>query len=220
MNRSSHLPRRTALIALAAAWIGCSNTPTPPELAAPAPIADSPLAALRVLEWCWNQRDTTLYASLLPADFVFAFGALDPYGTAYRDHPWTRTDERISTRNLFYGSTDKVAASRISLTLDRNFRVVADPRPGKNSRWHRLIRTGLFLTVVDGDYVRTDASGSGDFYFVRGDSAVLPLIDGGVVPDSTRWHLERWEDGSAISSGAGTQPAKTSSVGSIKALYR
>ena len=221
MKASKLLSQAASLIALAVSGSSCSKSPTPPEVVvAPAPAADSPRAALRLLEWCWNQRDTTRYARLLPSDFVFQFGALDPYGNAYRDRPWTRTEESISIRNLFHGSPNKPAASSINLALDHSFRVFIDPRPGMNSRWHKVIRTGLSLRVIDGDTTRFIVSGTGDFYFVRGDSASIPqtLIDVGVVPDSTCWYLERWEEGIPIG-GAQAQPTKFMTVGAIKALH-
>ena len=203
---------RLAVIALLAiSLMGCSEAPTPPQVEEPPPSADSPQTALRLLEQSWNQRDLPLYTTLLSDDFVFAFAALDPYGNAYRENPWTREDDLISTRNLFYGSADRAAPVEITLTLDRNFIVQPDPRPGNDPRWHKFVRSGLTLSIVEADQVRRDVTGSTVFYVVRGDSAIIPpdLRERGITPDSTLWFVERWEDESA-----------GGEIQAIKALYR
>jgi hypothetical protein len=198
---------------------GGSRVPTQPEVL---PTASSPPAAARLLEWGWNQRRLDVYSGMVSADFVFQFGALDPYGSAYRTVPWTRDDELISLDHLFHGGGGKQAAGDIRLALDRNLTVVVDPRPGKDPRWHKAIRSYLFLSVIDASQVRTDVTGFGLFFLVRGDSAAVPqeMLDAGYAPDSTRWFLERWEDESAGAPGGQTMPARMITVGQIKALYR
>ena len=200
---------------------GCSaeRLPTTPNV--PPPTANSPTQALRLLEWSWNQADMAHYSTLLPADFVFQFAALDPYGNAYRDHPWNRADESISTANVFHGSAQKPAATQILFALDPNFSVRNDPRPGRSGRWHKVIRSNLTLNLIDADQVRWDVRSVMVFYLVRGDSASLPqdLIDRGVVPDSTLWFLERWEEEEPAPGGRAL-PAKAPTMGAIKALYR
>ena len=202
-----------ALIATAALAAGCYNPFHPPELSGgistPPPEPDTPSNLLRLLEWCYNNRALAEYRELFTDDYRFQFGVLDPYGNAYRDSPWTREDEIGSAIKLFQGTSEKQAAANITLALDRNFRVRSDPRPGKNSRWHRSIRTSHLLRVVDADQVPTDVTGFSLFFVVRGDSALLPqeLIDKGFGPDSTRWYIDRWEDESAVTPSGALGPA-------------
>ena len=171
--------------------------------------------ALRVLEWSWNNRDFAPYSNLLTEDFTFQCGALDPSGNAYRDNPWTLDDELISLGNLFRSATS------MYLTLDRNFRVVSDPRPGNASKWHKTIRSTFSLSLVaEGE--RIDVSGDALFFLVRGDAASIPqeLRDRGVGPDSTAWYLQRWEDQTLIAPGARTMPSRSATLCLVKALYR
>jgi len=218
---------------------GCYNPFRPPEVGAgissPPPPANSPSNVLRLLEWAYNRRAIAEYGELFTRDYRFGFSALDPFGEAYRGDTWTREDEMISTRNLFQGGhATEPAAVGITLFLDRSFNVRNDPRPGKNPRWHKSIRTSVSLTIVD-PTKKTVVSGFANFFVVRGDSAVLPqeLVDRGFGPDSTRWYIERWEDDTAQRSGpsaspapprtASAQPAPAShrvSWGALKAIYR
>ena len=206
MNRC--IPRfRWALIALIAlSPVGCSKAPTPPVVEAQAPRGDSPEAALRLLEWCWNQRDMWRYAGLLSNDFVFEF-AVPAAGDLGRVESWDRVDERTSVSNLLIGTVDRPAATNVRLTLDENFRVQADPRPGKNPTWHKAVVSNLVLSAhVDG--VPAELVGATTFYLVRGDSASVPRkwVDR-TIPASRLWFVERWEDG-------------TGEVGALKAKYR
>ena len=207
--------RRVAAFALLAAILlasGCYNPFDPAELtggiSTPPPTPDTPSNTLRLLEWCYNNRAIAEYRELFTDDYRFQFGALDPYGNAYRNDPWTREDELISAAKLFQGASDKQAAASITLTLDRNFQVRNDPRPGKNIRWHRTIRTSHILSILDATQSRTDVTGFSLFFLVRGDSALIPqeLIDRGFGPDSTRWYIDRWEDESAQTPGSSLAP--------------
>jgi hypothetical protein len=208
--------RGAAAFALLAAILlapGCYNPFDPAELtggiSTPPPAPDTPSNIVRLLEWCYNNRAIAEYRELFTDDYRFQFGALDPYGNAYRNDPWTREDEMISATKLFQGASDKQAAASITLQLDRNFQVRSDPRPGKNSRWHRTIRTSHILSILDASQLRTDVTGFSLFFLVRGDSALIPqeLIDRGFGPDSTRWYIDRWEDESAQTPGSSLAPA-------------
>src|SRR5688572_19532114 len=94
---------------------GCSESPirlpTAPEPQAPS--VRTPGDALRFLEWSWNRRDIARYAEIVADDFRFTFSALDSYGDAYRDSPWTREDEIASIGHLFQ------VATSITFALDR-----------------------------------------------------------------------------------------------------
>lgn len=200
------------LLAMMLVAVGCYNPFDPPELtggiSTPPPVPDTPSNALRLLEWCYNNRALAEYRELFTADYRFQFGALDKYGDAYKETPWTREDELTSATKLFQGSTDKQAAASITLNLDPNFSVRNDPRPGTNDRWHRSIRTSHLLRIIDANQVQTDVTGFSLFFVVRGDSALIPqeLVDRGFGPDSTRWYIDRWEDESAITPGSSLSP--------------
>jgi len=181
---------------------GCFNPFAPRILGSgistPPPVPNSPATVLRLLEWCYDNRDAVAYRDLFTDDYRFAFSELDPDGNAYRDQPWTREDELASTTKLFLGGdANQPAASRISLDLDRNFVVLNDSR-GKPAPWHKSIRTSVALSIV-AEGGQTNVTGSANFFVVRGDSALIPqeLLDRGFVPDPNRWYIERWEDETA-----------------------
>ena len=231
-----------ALLALAlGAWVmlaGCFNPWDPREaglgVTEPAPIPNSPEGALRLLEWCYDQRAIAEYRELFSDDYRFVFGALDPYGNAYRSTPWTRNDEVESTTHLFQGGdANQPAASSITIILDRNFRVSNDPRYDVSlARWHKLIRTSVTLHVTT-EAGQQSASGYGNFFLVRGDSALIPLelSQRGFKPDSNRWYIQRHEDDTFSDQGGGgaaaarLRPATALDLvqrtwGYLKALYR
>jgi hypothetical protein len=181
------------------------------------PTADSPSDAARLLQWCWTRLDTTSYRTLFTADYQFVFAALDPSGNAYRSTPWTREDERISFHHLVAGGdANQPRATYASCLLDRNFRVTDDPRPGKTSPWHRLIRTSATVLVVT-EAGEQSISGYVNFFLVRGDSAA---VTGPGVRDSTRWYVERWEDDTFLDYGAQAMPTKKATWDWLKVLYR
>jgi hypothetical protein len=238
-----------AVVALGV-W-GCSETSfsrplgpswRPPN---PAPTPDSPTAVLRRFEWSYNNKSISICGDLFTADYRFYFSPLDPAGEAYRATPWARDDELISTTHLFLGgSPTQPPANAIQLALDKSFFVTPDPLTSSwdpQGRWHRNIRTQIFLAIAMGDGSRIDVSGAANFYLVRGDSAMIPsdLVARGFQPDSNRWWISRWDDGTAqpgptpdhprasIEVGVprrptpfATQPASMKTWGSLKALYR
>ena len=208
------------------------NVPTP----IPAPHPSSPANALRLLEWTYNRRDPVPYRELFTDDYRFWFSALDPAGNAYRDQPWTREDELISTAKLFQGGdANQPAATDITLSLDRDFGVFNDPRLGKAGRWHKRIRTTVALSIVAGGG-QSEITGSANFYLVRGDSAMIPqeLLERGFLPDSNRWYVDTWEDETILVAPGGRSvpgpateiqlaraaPGSQLSWGRLKALYR
>lgn len=215
-----------AFVAAAALLLasGCSQHTTEPVPVTPdvAPAATSPENALRRLQWAWVHRDPEVLRTVFTEDFTFVFGASDSSGAAWRDMPWGVIDESISTHGMFVGGATEPPATSLSLTLDPRFTVLPDPRAGHESAWHRTIRTTIALTF------RTqprsyEIQGFGRFYFVRGDSALIPpeVVATGVGPDPNRWWIDRWEDetigGAALRSPL---PATPSTLGRLKALYR
>ena len=238
MRPPTRLATAILLLSLAALPLaGCFN-PFDPQVrgfgvSAPPPVPDSPVNALRLLEWCYGQRAINEYRELFSADYRFVFGLLDETGNAYRDQPWTREDDLESTTNLFQGGdANQPAATSIVIVLDRNPRVTDDPNfPG--SRWRRLIRTSVLLRVTDANSGQREASGFANFFLVRGDSAVIPpdLAQRGFVPDSNRWYIRRHEDdtpppeseglnSSAPATGVLTAASFRLSWGHLKVAYR
>src|SRR5258705_5207469 len=80
------------------------------------PTPNSPRAALRLLEWSYNNRDTSGCRDLFTADYRLLFSPLDSAGGPYRYTPWDRHDELISTAHLFVtGTEDLPPAASIRL---------------------------------------------------------------------------------------------------------
>ena len=187
-----------------------------------APVPDSPENLLRLLEWCYANRDLETYRTLFTEDFRFVFATLDPNGNAYRSIPWIREDEIESFAHLVNGGdANQPRAQSITLMLDRNFRVTDDPRPGMMPTWHRMIRTSATLRIV-ADPSQWEIFGFANFFVVRGDSAAIPpdLKARGFGPDPQRWYIQRWEDDTSPPEGARAMPTSKSTWGSIKAIYR
>jgi hypothetical protein len=122
-------------------------------------------------------------------------------------------------------------ASSISLNLDKNFLVFPDPRcvtTDPRGRWHENIRTQVVLNIRTSDGNAIDISGASTFYFVRGDSALIPedLRLRGFVADSTRWYINRWDDETAqggptpLSSRLGKAlPVSSFTWGGVKVMF-
>lgn len=200
-----------AVMTLAATVCGCFN-PFQPRISSsrgvssPAPVPNSPANAIKLLEWCYNNRDADVYREVFTDDYVFVFGLSDSAGNAYRDRPYRREDELDAATNLFVGGGDRPPASRITLAFNRTLIALGDSRPGFNPRWHKSIFTSVNLSVQisEGDAQSSlEVQGNARYYVVRGDSAKIPdeLVQRGFRPDSTRWWVERWED-ETLPSGA------------------
>jgi len=212
MTRPARIGRSLAAIALLAlAAAGCFNPFDPLKagrgLSTAAPAPDSPSGILRLLEWCYLNRAASEYRELFTDDYRFFFSALDSTGGAYKDDPWTREDELISTTNLFQGGdANQPAASNITLILDKNFRIFNDPNFPGSSKWYKTIRSTVTLNIITADGSSTNVSGNAKFFLVRGDSAVIPeeLQERGFGPDSLRWYIRRWEDETAVGGAIAT----------------
>lgn len=204
----------------------------------PPPTPSSAPGVLRLFEWCYNHKASAEYREIFTDDYRFFFSPVDSAGAEYRGTPWTREDELISTTQLFEGGSAEAAASSISLTLDKNFKVDRDERHASTDplgRAHKNIRTQVLLNIRTSDGNAIDISGAANFYFVRGDSALIPqeLKDRNFGPDSTRWYIQRWDDETA-QPGAGafaSLPASRSRVlgstapvnlswGTVKSFFR
>ncbi len=215
-----------ALAAVVLLSAGCSTQTTAPvpealDLIAGAPVANSPETALLRLKWAWENRQPEALRTLFTDDFVFAFGAADSAGNTWSETPWGTLDERIASEHLFVGGGTEPPALSIHLTFDSTLAVLPDTRPGHGSPWHRKITTGVALSVRT-ESLRYEVQGYEAFFFVRGDSAAIPLdlVLRGVRPDSTVWWIDRWEDETVGNSWLQSPLANyATSWGRLKALY-
>ena len=182
----------------------------------PAPVPNSPANAVKLFEWCWNNRAFQEYQELFTDDYRFIFATNDSAGNPYQGRPYTREDEMATAANLFNGGSNQPPAKSITLNLDRNLIALNDPRPGKLGRWHKSIRTHVDLKVEvdhgDGATEFNTVQGFALFFIVRGDSAAIPpeLVAKGFHSDSTRWWIERWEDETLPEGGGGPAPQTAS----------
>ncbi len=198
-----------ALLLLGAA--GCFN-PFAPRLAPttgiyiPPPTPNSPQNVIRLFEWCWNNRDITVYRTIFTDDFRFIFALGDSAGNMFREAPVTREMELNIATNLFVGGGTAPPASSIALILDPTIRALPDSRPGKNAKWHNEIVTSVNLTIKTEDGGEYRIQGNARFFVVRGDSALIPR-ELGFGPDSTRWYIDEWRDETLQGSAGAVAPA-------------
>lgn len=209
---------------LASGSLGCSSTKTVAPPADPGPTPDSPANAVRRIEWTWNRLDPSAL-DLVTEDFVFAFAEGDSAGQPWRGSPWTRAVEVAALTRMFDTTAAVPRLRSLALVMDRTMIALPDPRPGKNPKWHRTIRSHVDLTAhleLVGALDTRIVTGNSLFFLVRGDSAAIPpeLFERGVRPDSTRWWVERWED-ETLSEGVALrpEPTRTFTLGMLKSLF-
>jgi hypothetical protein len=121
------------------------------------------------------------------------------------------------------------ACDQVSLKFDQNLLFFPDSRPGKNSRWHKQVRTSLELRVNDVQANTTlEITGHELIYLTRGDSAQIPAVlrDRGVKPDSAAWWFDGLEEETlaggashAGASAAATNPSRTLTFADILRYY-
>jgi len=204
-----------ALLALCAGCgskvIGLPKEPEPERAPEPA----SSMAVVERLMWSWTHLDPAPCVDLITSDYVYTCPV--PGSTEIR---WFRDTELAIARRLFVeGTSQEPAAEHISFVLYPGVSEGPDPRPGKDPLTHRVVtaRIEVGIRLPEGDFrIQNVAS----FYAVRGDVARIPqeLRDAGMLPDSTRWWLERWED-APIPATSGSQGGRLLLLGQVKALY-
>ncbi len=217
--------RVLAFALLALALSGCSTSSSVAPGVNPPPSANSPEKLVRRIEWDWNQRSDD-YVRLLTADFLYVPADGDSAGNAGRI--WNREAESFVAQRMFARSGVWPQMNSLAFQLERGALVeLPDPRPGKHPRWHKIVSSNAEVSAnltLDGStpqvYLLT---GHFTFYCVRGDSAQIPLDLQweGVTPDSTRWWIERWEDGtvSTTEPGMHPNPAGTTTFTGLKNLF-
>jgi hypothetical protein len=193
---------------------GCFN-PFSPKIAptagvyVPAPSPSTAAGVVRLLEWCWRNRDIDYYRQLFTDDYQFIFALKDSSGSLTRDPPLNRETELTTAKNLFVGGASAPAATNITLNLDPTLNPQADSRPGKDAVTHKEILTSVDLAIrVEGGR-EYRISGYARYFVVRGDVASIPkeLKDRGFAADSNRWYIERWNDETLGEAPASARPA-------------
>jgi hypothetical protein len=174
---------------------GCSKDPVRPSTQAPSVrIADSPLGAAYRFQYAYRNRSVDLYRTLFTSDFTFVFSALDVAGIPYRDHPWGRTEELACADSMFVTGTQGMGVvTSVTLDLASTPTDSADIRVGRDPRVHRRIDARVVVAFATAQGIYEDR-GLIRLYVVRGDSASIPS-GLGATPDSTRWYIQTWEDG-------------------------
>lgn len=223
MRTVRQLVRAWPILLLLLGVSGCFN-PFDPHLAPttglyiPPPTPNSPQNAIRLFEWCWKNRDITVYKEIFTDDFRFIFALGDSAGNLFRDEPVTREMELNIARNLFVGGGSAAPATSILLTLDPTLRAFPDSRPGKNPRWHNEIVSSVDLTINTESGAEYRILGNARFFVVRGDSALIPQ-ELGFGPDSTRWYIDQWRDETLEGSGgSAVGPANPGGSGMARPL--
>jgi hypothetical protein len=175
---------------------GCAfDPPVGGDKIPPPPINDSPQGALLRLGYIYEQQALPLYEPLLTSDFRYTFSVASDPELVDRYPNWGRDDEVESTQHLFEGFRNSLGqsvprASRITLDLT-GVQYGPDPTNPDSAAWYqRVVVTSVDLAVVIGEDTY-EASGRHEFYFVRGDAAVL---DAGQETRPDRWYLKRWDD--------------------------
>lgn len=190
----------------------------------PAPVALTPEAAVRLIEWSWNNRSVSGLRTALSDDFAFVCAVSDSAGVPFRDHALTRADVLASAQHLFVdGAASELPASHITVMFAPTLVPVQDGRPGKQDMTYHLEIVTSVVVRIDTDIEAFQVTGTARFHVVRGDSAVIPpdLIATGVAPDAHRWYLDLWEDGTAgTRPGLAAAPARNTTLCQVMALYR
>jgi hypothetical protein len=223
MRRSTPVP--WIALALALATAGCSDDQSALVPAVLPPIPDTPVNAVRLVQWCWNYRGVDEYGGLFTDDYRFVFALSDSSGNAYRATPFERADELSTSTAIFVGDARHAPAGNLKVAFDQVLETSADDRPGKNPTWHKVVRThvDLLASIEVGTSAEVDeVHGFARFYLVRGDSAAIPpeLVALGFTPDSTRWWIDRWEDETLPGAPVPGRTTKLRSWGGLKALFR
>ncbi len=182
-----------ALVTLA----GCGKSATAPPPAA-APVPDSPVNAVRVLEYTWNHRDADGYANLLSADFRVTPISADSADAVML--AWGRDAEEKTATSILIGDVIHPHVASVSVKLGSSLTATPDPTPGADPKWHQVVTTTatvqLSLVLSNGLTEPRTYAGGATFHLVRGDSVQIPakLASHGVVPDSTRWWIRTWDE--------------------------
>ena len=221
------------LVVLAGCGGGDKSTkPVVPSDGLPAgtPKADSPMHLMTRLEATFDWQVEPQYALLLTDDFKYKFSAASDPVLVDLYPNWSKVDEVASITHLFDGfenseGTTIQGASHIDLTLTGVQQVQDIDHADSTAQYQKIVVTALDGTIevpqAGTDPAFYNISARHEYYLVRGDAAVLSP---GAIADTTHWYLRRWDDLSppapAFSKGPVINPSRSTSFGSIRALYR
>lgn len=193
------LPRVLLIAGLAGLGVaGCDSTRRVAPSGQPAPLANSPVNAVRLLEWAVEYHSADAIDGLLTDDLEFYWTIQDSAGNPANE-PVGRTWVLPAFRDFV-----RVAPGRsVSLRFDRDLVTMPDPRPGTSPIHHRVVRTGVHVTVIDGTLpVTFEATGMLQFHAVRGDSADVPYDWEPTARDPSRWWFDRIVDETHVAEGS------------------
>ena len=193
--------RLAVLVACLTVAAGCSKSVTKPlPVVEVAPVADTPVNAVRRLAWCWNHRATDAYATIFTDDYQFHFALGDTAGNSLRID---RAAEMLIAHNIFVGgvSGGMPPATGIVMEMDPVLVVNPDSRPGLDPEYHKEISTNLNFELRTSDLT----------WRVTGQASVL-------------CHAGRFRDDSAVPQGSGnhgrTQSLVRGSLGRRNVQWR
>ena len=157
------------------------------------PVPSTPTDAIALLKWCWENRDVARYHELFANNYQYFYDVGNPAGVPYQATPWSRSDELVSSSNLFLGGGTKAPASSITLTFTDGPTLLPSVA-GLAYPWHQQLEAQWTLDITCTDGSTLHGGGKSKWFVVRGDSAAIPqeLKDRGFLPDPGRWYIERW----------------------------
>jgi hypothetical protein len=231
MNRHWRIaPTGLLSVSLIFGALACSDSPTEPL-----PVAsyeytpnDTPANTMTRFIELHETKNATEFSKLLAGDFRFEFSsAADPGLVVLYPSGWTRSDERIATKNLFEGGQNMFGgavegADSIQLALTPTT-PAGDTTAGKDSSLYKTLVSSVEMQV---DFASGDQFVVGQappqnhrFWLVRGDAAAGLDLD--QPADSLHWYLYHWADESpTVKPVAKPEQSNATTWGRIKAVYR
>ena len=197
MSRTSF--RALSLVALSgivlAAAIALGSCSKSDRLTGPlntAPVANTPQAAVRRLEWAFDHRDARMLGALLTpqAEFTALVNGTD----GPIEEVWSRERLLMSVGGLFAGTpTGAQAAHSIELDLEPELIALPDPRFGSDPSLDRVVRVMAHLRVTHAEGGVSDVVGRFQIGLTRGGGV-------GTVP-SARWKIRDLMDETVLGGG-------------------
>lgn len=157
-----------------------------------APVANSPQAAVRRLEWAFDHRDARMLEVLLTQQVEFTTFSNSTNGPI--EEVWNRDRLLMSVGGLFEGTpTGAQAALSIELDLEPELVALADPRFESDPSLDRVVRVSAHLRVTHAEGGVSDVMGFFQIGLTRGGGV-------GTVP-STRWQIRDLMDETVLGGG-------------------
>lgn len=221
----------SATIFIAVLILGCDTEHGPGDwISRPTPLPSERTARGTILRLIatYELKKIVEYEALLTGDFTYEFSsAIDPELVQRYPTGWSRADERISARNLFFGGVNERGEYWPAATsIDINF---ASTYPVDDPDSPDLERYKTLLTRVDGRIVIPTSPETSDYiiennihriFLVRGDAAIG--LDSTQIADQSHWYIWRWVDEtqSSVSPTMEPQPTEAVAWSRVKGIYR